>query len=364
MTIHVTCECGKQLHAPDEFAGRQTRCPTCQRPVMLPHAEAAIQPVPATPPMPAMAYPGVEMAGASPSELPIGGPGPATSKLALWSLVLGLISVVVPCLLSIPAIILGILSLRQIGRNPRTLAGKGIAVTGLVAGSLTIVMGLLLLLILPMLLLPAVQRAREAAARITSVNNLKQIGLACHIHHDSFQYFPTENMAPGLPNGSKLSWRVQILPFIEAGGLYGEFHHDEAWDSPHNKKLLPRMPKLYLDPRFQTEADREKGLTYYRGFVGPGGILGNSPAGASMTAIRNANSMSNTLLVVEAGEPVAWTKPEDPSFDENGPFGGPKRVPFAAVFVDGHVQILQPNIDRPLMRKLINWQNTEPVQLP
>ena len=123
------------------------------------------------------------------------------------------------------------------------------------------------------------------------------------------------------------------------------------------------MPKIYLDPRFQTMADREKGLTYYRGFVGPGGILGSSPP-ASLTAITNANGASNTLMIVEGGDPVPWTKPEDPSFNENGPFGGPNRKDFWALFADGHVQKFPAKTDPALIRKMINWQNTEPIQFP
>jgi len=141
MTIHVTCECGKQLHAPDEFAGRQTRCPVCKRPVMLPSPETAIQPTPS--PTPAMASPEVETA-AFPVQAPAG--GQATSKLALWSLILGVASVCVPCFLSIPAVILGILGLREMGRDPQ-LGGKGMAIAGLIIGCISTV------LILPFILI-------------------------------------------------------------------------------------------------------------------------------------------------------------------------------------------------------------------
>ena len=296
---------------------------------------------------------------------------PATSKLALWSVILGLVSVVLPCLLSIPAIILGILGLVQIARNPQTLRGKGMAVTGLVAGGLTTVEGVVLFILLvlmgPMLLLPAVQRSREAAARITSINNMKQIGIACHIHHDNYFMFPSETPDPVNPvvrGKSRLSWRVQILPYLGEETLYKDFHQDESWDSPHNLKLLPRMPKIYLDPRFQGPADQAKGLTYYRGFVGPGSILGASPP-TTLTAITNMNGASNTMMIVEAGEPVPWTEPEDPSFNENSPFGGPNRAKtFAVLFADGHVQTIPANFDRQMIRRMINWQNTEPISLP
>src|SRR5919201_819842 len=45
------------------------------------------------------------------------------------------------------------------------------------------------------------------------------------------------------------SWRVLILPYIEQDELYKEFKLDEPWDSPHNLRLLPRMPATYAPPR-------------------------------------------------------------------------------------------------------------------
>ena len=81
------------------------------------------------------------------------------------------------------------------------------------------------------LLLPAVQKVREAAARIQCGNNLKQLALACHNYHDATGTLPpavlmkrtgpgavaladraTENFGP--------NWLVLILPFVEQGNLY------------------------------------------------------------------------------------------------------------------------------------------------
>lgn len=157
---------------------------------------------------------------------------------------------------------------------------------------------------------------------------------------------------------------MQILPLIEEGVLYKEFHQDEPWDSPHNIKLLPRIPRIYRDPRFETEDDRKKGLTYYRGFVGPGSVLGANPP-TTLTEITDKNGTLNTLLVVEAGDPVPWTKPEDPTFNENSALGGPNRAKiFAVLFADGHVQTIPQSFDREMIGRMINWQNTEPINLP
>lgn len=65
--------------------------------------------------------------------------------------------------------------------------------------------------ILIALLVPAVQKVREAAARTQCINNMKQLGLALHDYHDSFKVFPVEGLT------SAVSWPTQILNYIEQG---------------------------------------------------------------------------------------------------------------------------------------------------
>ncbi|HEY7326921.1 MAG TPA: DUF1559 domain-containing protein [Gemmataceae bacterium] len=69
------------------------------------------------------------------------------------------------------------------------------------------------------LLLPAVQKVREAAARTQCVNNLKQLGVALHNYHDVNQVFPSESNAP-TESGKNPSIFVALLPFIEQQNLY------------------------------------------------------------------------------------------------------------------------------------------------
>jgi prepilin-type processing-associated H-X9-DG protein len=75
--------------------------------------------------------------------------------------------------------------------------------------------------ILVALLLPAVQAAREAARRTTCTNNLKQIGLAIHGYHDTYQRFPI-GVAGGRTSFSEqgLGWAVGLLPFLEEQNLF------------------------------------------------------------------------------------------------------------------------------------------------
>src|SRR5262245_18761795 len=80
------------------------------------------------------------------------------------------------------------------------------------------------------LLLPAVQKVREAAARMKCQNNLKQVALAIHNYHGTYGTFPTYNgIGPATPSGTLQSmnskavygsWIVHILPYLEQEGLH------------------------------------------------------------------------------------------------------------------------------------------------
>src|SRR5438067_10985192 len=80
------------------------------------------------------------------------------------------------------------------------------------------------------LLLPAVQKVREAAARSKCQNNLKQFGLGLHNYHDVNGRFPPGGVmggSPGVKNGTPAqwddergSWVVYLLPYIEQDALY------------------------------------------------------------------------------------------------------------------------------------------------
>ena len=80
------------------------------------------------------------------------------------------------------------------------------------------------------LILPAVQKVREAAARTQCQNNLKQIGLALHSHHQVRGAFPSAQDTHFHPH-YYWSWLAKILPYIEQDNIYKQITA-VAWNNP------------------------------------------------------------------------------------------------------------------------------------
>ena len=95
--------------------------------------------------------------------------------------------------------------------------------------------------------------------RVSSVNNMKQIGLAFHNYCQARRTFPP---ACTVDRSGKplLSWRVLILPYLGRPDLYDDFHLDEPWNIAHNKGLLTKMPANLRLPRQRRFRSREDQL--------------------------------------------------------------------------------------------------------
>jgi RNA polymerase sigma factor (sigma-70 family) len=285
---------------------------------------------------------------------------------------------------------------------------------------------------------PPPAKSPEEAAKLAhnmalSRLNLRKLALAMINYADVYGHLP-QAATVGRDGKALLSWRVELLPFLEEQALYNQFRRDEPWDSPHNKKLLSKMPKVFAPPGIET---RRPYSTFYQVFVsaassdnkapgsgpapampgmvpgGPGGMPGGPPGmrpmappgrnppgmpggGMQMPAggpgmappgapggmpgqVSDATAAfvkgeqtripasfpdgtSNTILIVEAGNPVPWTKPEDLRYAEDEPLpelGGIFPDVFHAVAADGKVHTLRSKYNAQQLRRAITANDGE-----
>jgi prepilin-type N-terminal cleavage/methylation domain-containing protein/prepilin-type processing-associated H-X9-DG protein len=195
------------------------------------------------------------------------------------------------------------------------------------------------------LLLPAVQKIREAAARMTCLNNCKQIGLAIHNFHDTYGFLsPIGADSPYLPGGVpavtprvRHGWFQFLLPYVEQGNLATRYRWDKDFRDPLNRAVVstqlkivqcPSAPPNRIDTFNETDgAVRWTGVTTACSDYAPArdvhdslitlGLVDPYPVAARAAAMAPVNSTtriteitdgtSNTLLVAEcAGRPQQW----------------------------------------------------------
>ena len=104
--------------------------------------------------------------------------------------------------------------------------------------------------ILIALLVPAVQKVREAAARTQCTNNMKQLGLALHAYHDTFRKFPMGVKGPvaatANPDQTAMAnWRVHLFPYIEQSALYSKINPNDVQEP---NQLLNVVLSVYKCP--------------------------------------------------------------------------------------------------------------------
>lgn len=190
--------------------------------------------------------------------------------------------------------------------------------------------------ILVALLLPAVQSARDAARRAQCVNHMKQIGLALHNFHGTYQCFPASGwteVGPGNPDGKYVGWRPLTLPFMEQQNLRDIYDVSLNWWEGSNQAAAAVPVPIFLCPtapgdRIVNEAiahDPRPAMTFsnpiastdYEAIMGvkPGSInphLGTARYdGRNRYAVMHRNSRvrltdvldgtSQTVMVVECG---------------------------------------------------------------
>lgn len=97
------------------------------------------------------------------------------------------------------------------------------------------------------LLLPAVQKIREAANRLSCTNNLKQLGLGLHNFESTHGEFPVNRGTVRNP-GPRFPWTVTLLPYLEQDNLFRQINHDVPWFDPLNREVIKTPIKIYVCP--------------------------------------------------------------------------------------------------------------------
>ena len=272
---------------------------------------------------------------------------------ATAALVFGILSFCTSAFGGLPAIILGIVGISRAGQ---TGSGKGRAIAGLILG-VTGTLATFVLAVMIGLLLPAVQKVREAAARATSTNNLKQIAIGVHSFNDVQTRMPFAGGDPaisGVKGGEvdpSLSWRVAMLPYIEQGALFQSFKADQPWDSAANRPASDTVVKSYVRP-----GDVPDATTPYRGFVGPGTVFEPAAGEKPLKLFEIEDGTSNTILAVEAADTVPWAQTKEISFDPKGPLptiARPGQKVFLAVMCDGSVRSVSTSVSPATLKNAI-----------
>jgi prepilin-type N-terminal cleavage/methylation domain-containing protein len=111
--------------------------------------------------------------------------------------------------------------------------------------------------ILLALLLPAVQKVRQAAGRTQSLNNLKMIALACHNYNDAYRSLPPGNDA------NNFSTSAYLLPFLEQEAVYRQIDFKKASDDPANQEMRRLHIKLFQSPLDAVPGSGPSGPTNY-----------------------------------------------------------------------------------------------------
>lgn len=202
------------------------------------------------------------------------------------------------------------------------------------------------------LLLPATRSARPAARRTACMNNLKQIALALHNYHDTYDALPPAYTVDA--DGKPLhSWRTLILPFLDQMPLYDKIDLSKPWNDPANAEAYATPVPTYTCP----SAEFAQGFTNYLAVTGANGCFRRTEP-RMFSEITDGTS--NTLMVVETGpeQAVHWMEPRDADEQMVLHIGQRKELPHSSggnfLFADGAVRFVSSETSHAELRTLIS----------
>lgn len=244
------------------------------------------------------------------------------------------------------------------------------------------------------LLLPAVQRSYEHAARAHCANNLRQVMLSLQYYHDnqgslrderkSEGHFPLGYVGPGSVPEERLSWIVLLLPYMEQEALYRQFDLKQGYAanaSVATNRLKSLICRQSDESRLQSKSDA---LTNYVAIAGlgiraaplcPAGMPENGFMGydRKTTLDMITDGTSNTLAILETRSQLGpWAKGGNsnlrgydsgvPVFGDDRQFAG-HREGVNAVFADASLRFLRLTTDPKILAAAITIAGNETYEL-
>jgi hypothetical protein len=237
------------------------------------------------------------------------------------------------------------------------------------------------------LVIPAIAKVRDSARRISCQNNLHQIGLALGNYHDCVDRYPagamtvressSDNVSHSLcmiqngavPPEKRLSWLVDLMPYVEQDNIYNRIDKEQSWDAEENRFAALLSLKWVRCPGYP-EGPPTSTLwpSHYVGIAGIEDDATSVPSGEHRAGFFGYDRVlskkdlvrgeSETAVVVETCVAQGgWTAAGPPTVrgfnHSRSHFGGNHRGGCQIVMADGSVRLIQSTISEIEWRKLV-----------
>jgi prepilin-type processing-associated H-X9-DG protein len=230
------------------------------------------------------------------------------------------------------------------------------------------------------LLIAAIGKVREAAARIGCRNNLRQLGIALDNYQAQLTCYPRAALPnAALPPEGRLSWLVALVPYVECDDLYSKLDKEKGWEADENRFAALAPYRTYLCPSLSDTTPVSTPVpSSYVGCAGVGPDAASLPSEDAQAGFfgydrkltfADVQRRTSTLLVAletartegtwtAAGRPtVRGLDPDGPPYVGNGgQFGGLHSGGANAVFADASVRFVPRNTDPEVLKAMATLQ--------